>query len=163
MVYALACSVVICVLGFVGIKLATDGQLVDPNYRGKQVELLGLDEDDVCLGYYSEISSKEIEYINKEFDLSIVYENNYSKYIVYLDENYFLCLEKDNKIDFYKIQINITSKEIINKFNIMYNTNINEVVLNDNKSGFLFLIKEEGIEFYTEKNNVKNSIFVEFE
>ena len=49
-VYALVCSLVVCVVGFIGIRVFND-HFVDPNYVGKDVESLNLDEGDYCLAY----------------------------------------------------------------------------------------------------------------
>ena len=162
-VYALACSVVICVLGFIGFHFLSQEHFVDPNYRGKQVELLGLDEDDVCLGYSNKVTINDIKYLNNSFNLSITYSNDDDKYLISKDGEYYIAINSKNKFSYYNIELMSSSDEIISLYNETYNESFTYEILNDNKKGLLFGIKEKGIELYTEKNNVKNSIFVEFE
>ena len=61
-VYALVCSLVVCVLGYFGIKSISGGYLNNPNYRGKNVESLNLGEGDYCLAYNSEVKYEQFEY-----------------------------------------------------------------------------------------------------
>ncbi|MBQ9730832.1 MAG: hypothetical protein IJV94_01740 [Bacilli bacterium] len=161
-IYALACSLVICVLGFVGYRLSLGGQLVDPNYRGKNVELLELGENDVCVAYSREISIDEVNYINNRFNFSIVYSNKKNKYITVKNEEYYLIVTENDICNSYKINLNISFNELLNLYNDKYSTSFSVENLNSNKSGLLFLILEDGIEFYTRKNNTKYPIFVEF-
>ncbi len=161
-VYALACSLVICVLGYVGYLFANDYLFVDPNYRGKQIELLNLDEDDICIGFSNKFTSLEKDHIDNKYNLSVFYSKDCNKYLVFKDCCY-LYLANGKEIYEYKINIKSNPEEIINMYNDKFQSNINYEDLNSNKTGLLFSIKENGIEFYTRDNNKKYPIFVEFE
>lgn len=163
-VYALACSLVICVLGYVGYLFANNNMFVDPNYRGKQVELLDLDEDDICLAYRININEESIENLVNKYDINIRYKKNNKSYIIDDGEKiYFVIFFENNIHHKYQISLSMTSELIIQIYNFTYNKSFNKENLNSNKSGLLFEIVENGIEFYTRDNNKKYPIFVEFE
>ena len=161
-VYALVCSLVICVLGYFGIKSIFGGYLNDPNYRGKDVESLNLDEGDYCLAYRLDISQSEIEHLNKFYNLAIVCGKRNYLYLVAVNENYKIIIITNNSNKEYSISLSKTPKEVYELYNETYGTSFNETNLNNNNSGLLFIVNYNGIEFYTIKNGLNYSIFIEF-
>ena len=161
-VYALVCSLVICVLGYFGIKAISGGYLNDPNYKGKNVESLNLGEGDYCLAYNTNLSDEEILYLKNKYGFDLNNEKMQNSYIINSKGNLKLLIKANDDVLIFEIYLTLSSNEIYILYNSTYNTSFNEVNLNDNNSGLLFMIIENGIEFYTRENNKKLSIFVEF-
>ena len=160
-VYGLVCSLVICVIGYVGYLLFNQNGFIDPDYRGKDVESLNLAEGDYCLAYCNELTKNHINYLNERFQLQIDYEKNIKSYIVVKDSNIILIID-GSTLKEYLIEFSISSDLIIEKHKSTYDSILNKNILNNNRKGLLFLVYEKGVEFYTKKNNKKLSIFVEF-
>ena len=160
-VYAMVCSLVICVLGYFGIKALAGGYLVGPNYKGKDVESLNLNDGDYCLAYNAELKLEQYNYLKNEYDLNFIYEKRMNAYLISKDESLiFVFGGYEDKCC--NISLKKSPSEIINIYNSTYNASFNKTNLNNNNSGFLFLIWENGIEFYTKENNKKLAIFIEF-
>lgn len=160
-VYAMVCSLVICVLGYFGIKALAGGYLVGPYYKGKDVESLNLNDGDYCLAYNVELNYKQYKYLNNKYTLTFDFEKRMNAYLISKDES-LIFVFGGNKSKCCNIYLKNPPSEIINIYNSTYSTSFNETRLNDNNSGFLFLIKENGIEFYTIKKGLNYPIFIEF-
>ena len=161
-VYALVCSLVICVVGFIGIIHLGESRFIDPDYVGKDVESLNLNEGDYCLAYRLDINQTEIEHINIHYKFDIISGKRNNLYLISVNENYKIIIFSNNSHQEYLINLSKTPKEVYELYNETYGTSFNKTNLNDNSSGLLFGIADNGIEFYTRENNKKLSIFVEF-
>ena len=161
-VYALVCSLVICVVGFIGIIHLGESRFIDPNYRGKNVESLNLDEGDYCLAYNTNLSDEEIIYLKNKYGFDLNDKKTQNSYIINNNGNLELLIKTNDDDLILEIYLNFSHNEIYNLYNSTFNTSFNESNLNDRNSGLLFGILENGIEFYTRENNKKLSIFVEF-
>ena len=161
-VYALVCSLVICVVGFIGIIHLGESRFIDPNYMGKDVESLNLDKGDYCLAYSKDIYYSNVQYLENVIEEKISYEKINSSYIVSRNNEYSFVICFKDKYNEYSFNLAKTPKELYELYNLTYNTTFDEITLNNNKKGLLFLIKENGIKFYTIKNGLIYSIFVEF-
>lgn len=159
-VYALVCSLVICILGFVGYKHIIENRFIDPNYRGKDVESLNLEEGEYCLAYTRYLDKIQFFHLKNEYEIMEDYSNSSQAYIISNDNQISLFISKYNLI--INLCLEFSSLKIIEKYNLEYNTTFNETNLNNDNSGLLFGVKENGIEFYTIKNGINYSIFVEF-
>ena len=161
-VYALVCSLVICVVGFIGIIHLGESRFIDPNYIGKDVESLNLDEGDYCLAYSADFEYEQYNNLISNYKINFEYRKKEKAYIVYIDNNLLFVFGEYKNNEICRINLGQSALDIVNVYNNTYNTSFNEVNLNDNNSGLLFAIEENGIEFYTVKNDLNYSIFVEF-
>ena len=158
-VYALVCSLVICIVGYLGIKMINNNY-INPEYKGKDVESLNLKEGEYCLAYIKYFDYNQYENLISNKNIDFVFRKDLNGYIISKEEKLTLII--GNYYFSMDLFLELSAFDIIDKYNLEYKTSFNEVNLNDNNSGLLFLIKENGIEFYTRKNNEKLSIFVEF-
>lgn len=162
-IYATVCSLVICVLGYVGYELFGKKDFDTPNYKGKDVESLNLDEGDYCLGFSSDLSEEEIYILcfkyNYKFDLTN--SNIIIAYIIVY--NFFPSIIINNDLN-NPIYINLLMKcdSIVDLYNSTYQTEFDVESLNGDNSGLLFKIYDNEIEFYTIKNKKRLSLFVEY-
>lgn len=161
-VYALVCSLVICVVGFIGIIHLGENRFIDPDYFGKDVESLNLDEGDYCLAYNINLSDEEILYLKNKYGFDLNDKKTQNSYIINNNGNLELLIKTNDGDLILEIYLTLSHNEIYILYNSTYNTSFNESNLNDRNSGLLFGILENGIEFYTRENNKKLSIFVEF-
>lgn len=161
-VYALVCSLVICVLGYFGIKSISGGHLNDPNYRGKNVKSLNLGEGDYCLAYSADFEYEQYNNLISNYKINFGYRKKEKAYIVSIDNNLLFVFGEYKNNENCKIDLSKSAFEIVQIYNNTYNTSFDEINLNDNNSGLLFGVLEDGIEFYTIKNGLNYSIFVEF-
>lgn len=161
-VYALVCSLIICVVGFLGIKNILIGNLIDPNYIGKDVESLNLDEGDYCLAYNVDFEYEQYVNLSNKYDLKFEYKKSKNAYLITKGKSILFIYGEYKNGESCMIQLVNSSTEIIDIYNSTYNKSFNKENLNNDKSGLLFLITDNGIEFYTRENNKKLSIFVEF-
>ena len=81
-VYGLVCSLVICVIGYVGYLLLDHNRYVDPDYRGKDIESLNLIEGDYCLAYKKEFNAVEENYLEEVFNFDVIYSKQSNFYII---------------------------------------------------------------------------------
>lgn len=160
-VYALVCSLVICVVGFIGIRFFNNN-FIDPNYRGKNVESLNLDEGDYCLAYNTSLSGEEILCLKNKYGFDLNDKKTQNSYIINNNGNLELLIKTNDGDLILEIYLTLSHNEIYILYNSTYNTSFNESNLNDRNSGLLFGVLENGIEFYTIKNGLSYSIFVEF-
>ena len=160
-VYALVCSLVICVVGFIGVRVLNNN-FINPNYRGKDVESLNLNDEDFCLAYNLEVKYEQFDYLKQKYAFKFDYKSRTNAYILSLDRRLLFVFGEYKNSENCEIYLCKSSLEIIEIYNNTYNTTFDEENLNDNNSGLLFGIVESGVEFYTIKNGINYSIFVEF-
>jgi hypothetical protein len=160
-VYALVCSLVICIVGYFGVEYIFNDKLIDPNYVGKDVESLNLEEGEYCLAFAKDLSESKIEILNNKFLLNISLNKINQSYLLSKNNNYKYAINYNNNYYEYEIYLKLAPIEVYKMYNLKYNTAFNETNLNNDNSGLLFGVKENGIDFYTMKNNEKLTLFVE--
>ena len=126
-VYALVCSVVICVLGFVGYDLISKYTYIDPDYRGKNVESLNLAEGDYCLAFSNEFTKIQADYIYNKYCYSIEYKINMRNYIVIKNDIYYLVVD-NGQINEYQL---IIKENVLFKYKEKFDISFSINELND--------------------------------